>query len=62
MFTRCLRLGSECIRLDYHFRYLSTYKLVVVGGGAGGLSVASRFAAKLPKGSVAAVEPKDVSY
>jgi sulfide:quinone oxidoreductase len=53
-------LGYQCIL--HHKRGLTDYKLVVVGGGSGGLAVASRFAAKLPSGSVAVVEPKDVSY
>ena len=35
------------------------YKVVIVGGGAGGISVASRLVKKLPKGSVAIVEPSD---
>lgn len=41
--------------LTHHF------KLVVVGAGPGGLSVASRFCKKLSEGSVAVVEPNDVS-
>ena len=39
----------------------SAYKFVVVGGGAGGLSVASFLSRKFPH-QVAVVEPSDVSY
>lgn len=37
------------------------FKLVVVGAGPGGLSVASRFCKELPEKSVAIVEPNKVS-
>ncbi|EFP10696.1 hypothetical protein CRE_30566 [Caenorhabditis remanei] len=37
-------------------------KLLVVGGGAGGLGAASKFARKLPRGSVAIVEPHEDHY
>ena len=36
------------------------YKLVVVGGGAGGCSVAAKFTKKLGKGQVAVIEPATV--
>lgn len=39
-----------------------SFKLVVVGGGAGGCSTAAKFASKLGAGNVAVVEPKDVHY
>jgi len=39
-----------------------SYKLVVVGGGAGGCSTASKFAGKLGKGQVAVIEPNDMHY
>ncbi|CAF0767339.1 unnamed protein product [Brachionus calyciflorus] len=35
------------------------YKLVVVGGGSGGLAVSSRFARKLGKNNVAVIEPSE---
>jgi len=38
-----------------------SYKLVVVGGGAGGCSTAAKFASKYP-GQVAVIEPKDTHY
>lgn len=38
------------------------YKLLVVGGGAGGLSIASTFCRKLGKGKVAVIEPSDTHY
>ncbi|CAL2039190.1 unnamed protein product [Caenorhabditis brenneri] len=38
------------------------FKLLVVGGGAGGLGAASKFARKLPKGSVGIVEPHEDHY
>lgn len=40
----------------------SSYKLVVVGGGAGGCSTAAKFCRDLGKGSVAVIEPLDVSF
>lgn len=36
------------------------YKLLVVGGGAGGLGISHKFARKLPKGAIAVVEPHKV--
>eukprot|EP00095_Tigriopus_kingsejongensis_P008451 maker-scaffold18_size714446-snap-gene-1.15 protein:Tk08451 transcript:maker-scaffold18_size714446-snap-gene-1.15-mRNA-1 annotation:"sulfide:quinone mitochondrial precursor" len=38
------------------------YKLVVVGGGAGGCSTAAKFASKLGAGQVAIIEPRDTHY
>ena len=38
-----------------------SYKLVVVGGGAGGCATAAKFSSKLSQGSVAVIEPADVS-
>ena len=38
-----------------------SYKLVVVGGGAGGCSIAAKFAGKLGKDQCAVIEPSDVS-
>jgi len=38
-----------------------SYKLVVVGGGAGGCSTAAKFASKYP-GQVAVIEPRDTHY
>ena len=38
-----------------------SYRLVVVGGGTAGCSVASKFVSHFGKGKVAVVEPSDVS-
>jgi len=38
----------------------SSYKCVVLGGGAGGCAMASKMARKFGAGHVAVVEPKDV--
>jgi len=38
-----------------------SYRVVVVGGGTAGCSVASKFASHFGKGKVAVVEPSDVS-
>ena len=40
--------------------FLNSYKLLIVGGGAGGCSAAAKFASKLGKGSVAVIEPAEV--
>ncbi|KAK9719345.1 hypothetical protein K7432_004850 [Basidiobolus ranarum] len=40
----------------------SSYKVVVIGGGPGGLSVSSTLSAILGKNNVAVVEPSDVHY
>ena len=37
-----------------------SYKLLIVGGGAGGCSMASKFASRLGKGNVAVIEPSEV--
>ncbi|XP_050714972.1 sulfide:quinone oxidoreductase, mitochondrial-like [Eriocheir sinensis] len=39
-----------------------SYKLVVVGGGAGGCATAAKFSSKLGQGSVAVIEPADMHY
>jgi len=52
------RLLSTSSRLD---RELS-YKLVVVGGGAGGCGTANKFANKLGKDQVAVIEPGEMHY
>nr|CAH0111032.1 unnamed protein product [Daphnia galeata] len=43
-------------------RLSQSYKLVVVGGGAGGCSVAAKFTSVLPKNNVAIIEPSDTHY
>merc|ERR1712062_128396 len=39
-----------------------SYKLVVVGGGAGGCSIAAKFAGKFGKDQCAVIEPSDMHY
>ena len=39
-----------------------SYKLVVAGGGCGGLATASMFSKALGKGNVAVIEPKEVIF
>ena len=60
--TTCFKiLNNQVINLRQMCSLTHNYKLVVVGAGAGGLSVASRFCRTLPEGSVAIVEPNEVS-
>lgn len=40
----------------------TTYRLVIVGGGTAGITVAARMARHLPAGSIALVEPSDKHY
>ena len=40
--------------------FSSSFKLVVIGGGAGGCTAAARFSSKLGAGNVAVIEPKEV--
>jgi NADH dehydrogenase FAD-containing subunit len=42
------------------FVFVFSFKLVVVGGGAGGCSTAAKFASKLGRGQVAVIEPREV--
>jgi sulfide:quinone oxidoreductase len=37
-------------------------RLLVVGGGAGGCSIAAKYASKLGKNKVIIIDPADVSY
>jgi len=62
-------MASSCGTLT---RHLSTsisahaqdksYKVLVIGGGAGGCSAAAKFAKKLGRGKVGVIEPNDVHY
>lgn len=52
---RAFSVSSQC-HADKHFR------LLVVGGGAGGCGTASKFASKLGKGKVAVIEPTTTHY
>ena len=44
----------------YKYYFFISYKLLIVGGGAGGCSMASKFASRLGKGNVAVIEPSEV--
>jgi len=66
-----LRAAPLAVYLPYLSRSFSVsaaqqankaYKLVVVGGGSGGCSVAAKFAKKLGKGQVAVIEPAQTHY
>lgn len=39
-----------------------SYKLVVVGGGSAGCSIAAKFSSMLPEGNVAVIEPNNTHY
>ena len=44
-----------------HIKFIFySYKLLVVGGGAGGCATAAKFASKLGKGNVGVIEPAEV--
>lgn len=73
VFLRKIRVTNAYSTVDAGYftprlRYMSSlqekkdrsYKLVVVGGGSGGCSVASSFSRYLGKGHVAVIEPNQV--
>lgn len=41
---------------------MGNYRVLILGGGAGGLSVAARLSRTLPEGSIAIVEPSEKHY
>ena len=64
---RCLSHSQSQADVGSSVRHFSrsagsndSYKLVVVGGGAGGCSTASNFCRLLGKGRVAVIEPSEV--
>eukprot|EP00088_Acartia_fossae_P059210 TRINITY_DN7002_c0_g1_i1.p1 TRINITY_DN7002_c0_g1~~TRINITY_DN7002_c0_g1_i1.p1 ORF type:complete len:451 (+),score=110.01 TRINITY_DN7002_c0_g1_i1:32-1354(+) len=68
---KAARLLNNAGIADFSVRAFSTsgqkyadqhYKLLVVGGGAGGCGTASKFASKLGKGQVAVVDPSSTHY
>ncbi|XP_039297553.1 sulfide:quinone oxidoreductase, mitochondrial isoform X2 [Nilaparvata lugens] len=69
-FSDLLRIHETCKLRNYafysiHHTHVPTRlncELLVLGGGAGGCSVASKFASKLDKNHVIIVEPSDVHY
>lgn len=56
------KLVSRCLSTNNHLQSSNTehHRFAVVGGGAGGLSIASYLARKFPN-QVAVIEPSDVS-
>lgn len=45
--------------ISFNLNAKENYKLVVVGGGCGGLSTAAKFVRKLGAGNVAIIEPSN---
>ncbi|XP_037092292.1 sulfide:quinone oxidoreductase, mitochondrial-like [Pollicipes pollicipes] len=60
--TLCLAPRSRAFSVSAAQQANSAYKLVVVGGGSGGCSVAAKFAKKLGKGKLAVIEPAQTHY
>ena len=58
MSTRLLINQMRC--LSSSSKSKNHYKLLICGGGSGGLSVGAKFADTMTKGKVAIVEPADV--
>ncbi|XP_069946797.1 sulfide:quinone oxidoreductase, mitochondrial isoform X2 [Cherax quadricarinatus] len=54
--------GPSVTRPHGGSRLPDIYQLVVVGGGAGGCTMAAKFSSKLGKGKVAVIEPADMHY
>ncbi|XP_041355810.1 sulfide:quinone oxidoreductase, mitochondrial-like isoform X1 [Gigantopelta aegis] len=59
--AKCITLGTKCFSTST-VRERKSYKLVVVGGGAGGCSTAAKFARKLGKGQIAVIDPAETHY
>lgn len=59
--TEVAELFCKCFSTAQSNYQKDGYKLVVVGGGCGGLATASMFKKKLGAGNVAVIEPKTVS-
>jgi len=53
---------NRCFFSSTESRLRQSYKLVVVGGGSGGCSVAAKFSSLLPAGNVAVIEPSETHY
>lgn len=53
-------VSRACISTSQHRDAKKDYKMVIVGGGSGGASVASRFAKKFGQNAIAVVEPHEV--
>ena len=62
MCNNCDFIPAICLpqSLKHFLLQFCSYKLLVVGGGAGGCSTAAKFASKLGKGQVAVLEPSEV--
>ena len=61
LFQQCIRHDSAKFSTTSTYEKDKSYKLVVVGGGTGGCATAAMFSRKLGPGSVAVIEPSDVS-
>ena len=61
LFQQCIRHDSAKFSTTSTYEKDKSYKLVVVGGGAGGCATAAMFSRKLGPGNVAVIEPSDVS-
>lgn len=69
---KCHHLCSfQALRVPFSsIRFLTTspvhgskhYKLLILGGGSGGISVAAKFRSKFGKNEIAVIEPSDVHY
>ena len=59
--SACTDTGSRSFSSSKPQLKKDGYKLVIAGGGCGGLAVASMFNRKLGPGNVAVIEPKEVS-
>ncbi|OWF51728.1 sulfide:quinone oxidoreductase, mitochondrial-like [Mizuhopecten yessoensis] len=55
-------LKSRSRNFSTSLSFQKNYKLVVVGGGAGGCAVAAKFVRKLGAGNVAVIEPSQTHY
>lgn len=55
---RAVIAATTCL----HVRHSSSYEVVIIGGGSGGISVASRLSRVLGKGKIALIEPSDCHY
>lgn len=62
LLSRGTTLGLQNGAFSTSSKVEKSYRLVVVGGGAGGCSTAAKFASKLGQGNVAVIEPADMHY
>ncbi|KAK4310135.1 hypothetical protein Pmani_018274 [Petrolisthes manimaculis] len=60
--TNSCRTLRNTAAFSTSYKVHKSYKVVVVGGGAGGCATAAKFASKLGQGNVAVIEPADMHY